>query len=80
MNMEKWLFKLHWVELAVKIFIIFFLKISRLLCPRRIRVVDDVINRLSFCFGIFWSILRKRKRFFFSTKLNRYRHKLIVFC
>ncbi len=80
MNVKKRLFKLHRVELAVKIFIILFLKICWLLGPRRIWVVDDIVNRLSFCFSIFRSIFRKWKCLFFSAKFNRHRHKLVVFC
>src|SRR5690606_30498091 len=78
-NMEEWVFKLHRVQFAVEILIVFVLQFRWSFSPGWSRVVNDIIYFLSFRFCVLSSIFRQSEGFCSGPELNWNRHELVVF-
>ena len=76
MDVEQRFFKLHGIQFPVEIFIVFILKIRGLFGPSRIWVVDNIVYRYLFFFGIvsFTHFLG----FFTGAKFDRYGHEFVI--
>ena len=76
---EKRLLKLHWVQFPVKGIIILVFQFSRLLCPRRVWIIHDIVNFLRWRFVVFFCVFGFWKGFGAGSEFNRNRHKLVIF-